>query len=313
MTLAVAWIRTLRNGTELVFASDSRLCGAGDVDHCQKVFTLPREDCCISFAGSTAIAYPFILQLQNTIIDNKKTFDRAVDINVLKGFVIGLLNRFIRNHEDTVEENFEDELTDTSFLFGGWSWKRSKYYLWKISYERRNRKYIAHGTGIRKMYGLTRPHVVPIACVGDYQVEFLTQLGQKIEDKLLTSRAKPQPVGLDYEPLCVPAEMLKDETYVNRRGELKGLIAGVPQVAKVYPYLRTMNYAVEWDDGPRFVYVLKGRVISNRETLSGYGINPFTGEINRPNKGPPDDYLEFVTERDGRNEEVAIAVPDLPP
>ena len=80
MTLSIAWVRQSGTAHELVFASDSRLSGGGNVDHCQKVFSLPREDCCIAFAGSTMIAYPFILQLENTIIDYKKAFDGEIEI-----------------------------------------------------------------------------------------------------------------------------------------------------------------------------------------------------------------------------------------
>jgi hypothetical protein len=59
MTLAIAWIRAVGANTELVFASDSRLTGGRNIDHFQKVFSLPREDRCIAFSGSTSIAYPF--------------------------------------------------------------------------------------------------------------------------------------------------------------------------------------------------------------------------------------------------------------
>jgi ATP-dependent protease HslVU (ClpYQ) peptidase subunit len=85
MTLSIAWVRKIGPTPELIFASDSRLTGGGNVDHCQKVFSLPREDCCISFAGSTFIAYPVIMQLQNTIVEYKKLLDRAMDVDSLKG------------------------------------------------------------------------------------------------------------------------------------------------------------------------------------------------------------------------------------
>lgn len=47
------------------------------MDHCQKVFTLPREDCCIAFAESTTIAYPFL-----------RTVSFAVELNVGPKFVL---------------------------------------------------------------------------------------------------------------------------------------------------------------------------------------------------------------------------------
>lgn len=119
MTLSIAWVRQSGTAHELIFASDSRLSGGGNVDHCQKVFAPPREDCCIAFAGSTMIAYPFILQLQNTIIEYKKVFDRAVDVTKMHGRIVSLLNRFIGNHEETIPGDFKDDLLGTTFLFGG--------------------------------------------------------------------------------------------------------------------------------------------------------------------------------------------------
>ena len=136
MTISVAWVRSLGNTNELIFASDSRLSGGGNVDQCQKVFPLPREDCCISFAGCTTIAYPFIAQLQNSIVEYKKFMDRIVDINKFKGRVLWLLNKFISSHEDVVDEYFERDLIQTSFIFGGRSWKNSQFCLWKIFYDK---------------------------------------------------------------------------------------------------------------------------------------------------------------------------------
>ena len=64
MTVAVAWVRTIRDCQELVFATDSRLSGDGrDFDCCPKVMALPRNDCGIAFAGYTGHAFPMMLQL----------------------------------------------------------------------------------------------------------------------------------------------------------------------------------------------------------------------------------------------------------
>ena len=64
MTVAVAWVRTIRDCEELVFVTDSRLSGDGcNFDACPKLLTLPRNDCLIAFAGYTGHAYPVIHQL----------------------------------------------------------------------------------------------------------------------------------------------------------------------------------------------------------------------------------------------------------
>jgi len=74
MTLCVAWIRQANNTEELVFATDSTLTGGEKWDHGVKLFELPRKDCLLSFAGSTARAYPLILNLVSSI-----SFDKQLD------------------------------------------------------------------------------------------------------------------------------------------------------------------------------------------------------------------------------------------
>jgi len=74
MTLCVAWIRQVNDMEELVFATDSTLTGGEKWDHGIKLFELPRKDCLLSFAGSTARAYPLILNLVSSI-----SFDKQLD------------------------------------------------------------------------------------------------------------------------------------------------------------------------------------------------------------------------------------------
>ncbi len=275
MTLSIAWVRKTGPTPELIFASDSRLTGGGNVDHCQKVFSLPREDCCISFAGQTFIAYPFILQLQNTILEYKKLLDRALDVNDLKGIVLALLNRFIRAHEGTDQDDFEGDLKTTSFLFGGWSWKQSRFYIWRLFYDAIQKRYVATG-----QWGAMEP-----ALIGDYQGHFARRLRYLLRHKIEEAHNTGAIVTLDYEPLMVLADMLTNAEYTDRKGELKGCIGGGPQVMKVYPFLRTLPYAVEWNDKGKFVYVLRGRVMQHYERFTVPAINPFKGLVQTPVKG----------------------------
>ncbi|HEY0112201.1 MAG TPA: hypothetical protein VGB59_03505 [Allosphingosinicella sp.] len=79
MTITLAWERRLASYSEIVFASDSRLSGGGNIDVCQKVFPLPREDAAIGFCGSTLIAYPIINQFISYVKNYKKNLDRALN------------------------------------------------------------------------------------------------------------------------------------------------------------------------------------------------------------------------------------------
>jgi len=72
MTITLAWERRLANYSEIIFCSDSRLTGGGNIDVCQKVFPLPREDGGIGFCGSTLIAYPIINQFISYVKNYKK-------------------------------------------------------------------------------------------------------------------------------------------------------------------------------------------------------------------------------------------------
>jgi hypothetical protein len=286
MTISIAWVRSQSNTPELVFASDSRLSGGGNIDHCQKVFPLPREDCCIAFAGSTAIAYPFIHQLQNTISDYKKVFDRAVDVTLLRGRVVGLLNRFVGAHVNYVAADLHDDLATTSFLFGGWSWRQARFYVWRIHYDQGAKKYVVASTGMSRALGMTDSNFAEIGIVGDYRGPLIQGLRTALEGKIEKLEGEG-PVRLNYEPLQVLAGMLANPEYTDRARELRGLIGGGPQVVKVYPFMRTMHYAVEWNDGKKPAFIIKGRAIADFEVIDALSINPATGIVARPrrNKG----------------------------
>jgi hypothetical protein len=289
MTLSIAWVRKTGLTPELIFASDSRLTGGSNVDHCQKVFSLPREDCCISFAGSTMIAYPFILQLQNTIVEYKRLLDRALDVHDLIGKVLALLNRFIGAHEEAVPDDFQADLLTTSFLFGGWSWKKSRFYIWRLFYDPAAKRYVASGPTVSHQFGRDQSDPVELAHIGDYRADFMRRLRYLLNDKIEEAQNAGATVTLNYEPLAALADMLVDPDYTDRKRELKGLIGGGPQVMKVYPYLRTLTYAVEWDHKGKFVYVLKGRVIAAYELFTVPGIDPFTGQVRKPVRGRDSD------------------------
>lgn len=92
MTLSIAWLRTVGSVEELVFASDSRLRSGEAWDCCPKILTLPRSDCLISFAGSTAYAYPLMLQMARAIEFYPASSDRRVDIAHLKGHTLRVFN-----------------------------------------------------------------------------------------------------------------------------------------------------------------------------------------------------------------------------
>lgn len=252
------------------------------MDQCQKVFALPREDCCIAFAGSTMIAYPFILQLGNAITQYQRSHDREVDIQRVKARVLSLLNFFIRSHEGFDKDDLENDLRETSFLFGGWSWGEARFFLWKISYRTDLGRYIASRVGNVRPGGTAKGRV---AAIGDHLPEFHAALRAQMVDEIKVSDAFARPLRLNYQPLAVLSGMLLQEKFTKRGKGHAGKIGGAPQVVVVYPFLRTKYFAVEWDMGEKFVYAIKGRIIADFEHFSGPGLNPFTGEKKLPVRG----------------------------
>lgn len=275
MTLSVAWIRKLVDGEELLFASDSRLTGGGHVDACQKIFSLPREDCAIAFCGHTFIAYPFIFQLQNMISEHKRTLDRAVDITELKGKITPLLNGFIASYKDPAGD-FSAELAETSFLFGGWSWRRSAFYLWSLEYVPQKAQYVTVDVS-QGQHFIEGGTALRFAAIGDYVEDFASTL-----TRIRIALGKAVSPALDYEPLQALASMLADKSYTDRVQGGKGAIGGAPQLTKVYPFLRTMHFGVRWFQEGELRTVMKGRVLGSFEIITTPIIDPLTLEVTLP-------------------------------
>lgn len=272
MTISLAWVRKLIDGEELLFASDSRLTGGGHVDSCQKIFPLPREDCAISFCGHTFIAYPFIFQLTNIISEYKRSLDRAIDITELKGKITPLLNAFVASHKDPAGD-FATELSETSFLFGGWSWRRSKFCLWILQYDRGTNKYVATDA-FEQTDGKPSPRY---AVIGDYIEDF-----RSTTEAIRASHGKAESVDLDYEPLQGLAAMLSDTSFTDRVKGGKGAIGGAPQLTKIYPFLRTVHFGVRWFHEGQERTAINGRILSSFEILTTPIIDPLTLTVTLP-------------------------------
>lgn len=131
MTITAAWVRTLRDCKELIVVSDSRLNGGKKMDCGQKVITLPRSDAFICFAGSTGGAYPLMHQVANAISTYEKSATRAQDIRVLKTHVLKVFEGLLcAVHSASGSEG----TPSADFLFGGYSWIRKQFMIWKIHY-----------------------------------------------------------------------------------------------------------------------------------------------------------------------------------
>ena len=96
---------TIALGPHLYMASDSRVRGGQYQDTCPKIFTLPRSDCAMCFAGDTASTYPMIIQVANAIGAHEPAVDRQLDISRVKDHILKVFTDFVSKIENAVETN----------------------------------------------------------------------------------------------------------------------------------------------------------------------------------------------------------------
>lgn len=90
VTLLVVYRRKVMNHYELVFGSDSRLGGGGNMDFAQKIFQLPRSDALFAFAGDTKYAYPLMMQLLRAVEDYPYSASRRPSTEAEGAYPAGL-------------------------------------------------------------------------------------------------------------------------------------------------------------------------------------------------------------------------------
>jgi hypothetical protein len=265
MTISIAWIRRAGPSNELLVASDSRLSSVGHVDICQKVFPLPRGDAFLAFSGDTIIAFPFLFQLQSAIEDYHQSTDRSQDVTTLHGRVLNLLNFYRNSWLDTDADEFERAMRTTRFLFGGWSWRYRRFFIYPIQYSKNYKQFSTpRNSKLRERFGM--PNDLMCICIGNYTDEFREQLAEIIRTRKLTY--------FGYEPLEVLCDMLGNAKFTDRRApkafsyrnDDPGAIGGAPQVIKLYEHANTLPIAIRWprDDG-NVITTLLGRPLIDWE------------------------------------------------
>ena len=226
MTITLAWERRLPSYSEIVFCSDSRLSGGGNIDVCQKVFPLPREDGAIGFCGSTLIAYPIINQFLSYIRNHKQSFDRALDGSELPRRFATLANQFLQSYIDAAD--LRSELRETSFIIGCFSVRLKRPVISHIRYDGGPRAYVAATPRFPSSRSKTLGRAGGFKMIGDLSHFYFDEL-MKVMDFDTAER-------FDMEPFTALSNMLSNVLYTNRRSELRGPIGGAPQLLKVYPF-----------------------------------------------------------------------------
>jgi len=288
MTLCVAWIRQVNDTEELVFATDSTLTGGEKWDHGVKLFELPRKDCLLSFAGSTARAYPLILNLVSSISFDKHLDSPATQIEEVLKHIADLFTDLIQKIVKEVDSEDIHELRGSArFLFGGWDWQRGLFRVWELFYSKE-----AEGFLFKEITDddtKTRFYTF----IGDAKQDDFSEQTKKRFQQLLIDEDKLDS-KLDMEPLKLLREIALDANIREVGGSL--------QIAKVYKSSRTEFFGITWpssDSPPHF----QGRKYSPTTKPPVRYLNPDTFEImemDLPNKIPLDDeemygvHIEFV-------------------
>lgn len=232
MTIASAWIRSNKDSQELVVASDSRLSCGNRMDCCQKVYMLPRADSFICFAGGTEWAFPMIHQVVSAISTSEKASTRALDITKLKTEILHIfesLRKFVHSGETQ---------PIAEFIFGGYSWMHKCFKIWRIFYQEGVRRFEA--APAKCFQGSQNVFVGDFDHVGNARKKLSALL------KLKKNRSSGEPTKLDWEPLEVIRDMLRE---VDNKSSLHktSSIGGALQVLKIYEYPNTVYFGVDWE------------------------------------------------------------------
>lgn len=279
-------MRTLRDCKELVVVSDSRLNGGKKMDCGQKVIMLPRSDAFICFAGSTGWAYPLMHQVANAISTYEKSASRAQDITELKTHVL----KVFEGLREAVHDAAGDEgIPSAEFLFGGYSWIRKEFMIWRIHFQiPRPRKLPKGAKAQAKLVAECSKFIAspakrckgqPFIFAGDK--EYVDKARDKLS-KLLKSRGKLSDqvadFKFDWEPFEVIRDMLREvqnDPYLFKNCD----IGGAPQVLKIYEHLSSRYLAIDWKPSPDAtntdLYVC-GRKVLGYETPTLWILNPDT-------------------------------------
>lgn len=268
MTIAASWVRKVNNCEELVFISDSRLCGGHRWDECPKLTTLPGNNCVLAFAGDTSYAYPMMMQIRQAMSGYRRIETRSMDITDINGHVLNHANHLMSTIYDLADPNY---VPDNEFIFGGYSWIDKKFYMWRYYYSQSEKKLIKDGSLNRILSNVEGRIVV----IGDKRDDFKKELRLLLREKYGPEINQMKGLHLDMEPFQALCRMLrkvsKDDT-----------IGGAPQMIKAYQYMNSCPVGVYWPkkDDVFSNRTLLGRKMFDYEDTEYWFIDPDTLKTN---------------------------------
>lgn len=281
MTIAASWVRRIKDCEELIFISDSRLCGGHRWDECPKLTTLPGNTCVLAFAGDTGYAYPMMMQIRQAMAGYTRIESRSMDISDINGHILNHANHLINSVYDLADPNFSP---DNEFIFGGYSWTEKKFKIWRYYYKKHDKSFAKDGKGHRILPNISGNIVV----IGDQKKEFKKQLIALLNEKYRNHDDNQKELTLDMEPFEVLCKMLQNS-------DLKDTIGGAPQMIKSYQYMNSRPVGVYWpkknDDFSN--RTLLGRRLFDYEDTQYWFIDPVTLRTNPCHKSKECDEVDI--------------------
>jgi hypothetical protein len=263
MTLVAAWVKHHKVGKELYIASDSRLSGGRFWDIGTKILDLGRGDAVIAFAGSTANAYPLMLQLQTAVKMHPKIRSRAYELTNLKGHVLRIFNSMWSSISNLPMGQDIPDPAEVKFILAGYSCKCQAFKIWTVYFHDHTNEFRFREASSHRKKGGGNKY---FAFIGDD-----ANLANERTYDLLRSRKRIEPAGMLMEPFEVLLEYIRDER--------KPYIGGCPQIFKVYNHLNTLPYNIYWPDRNSGTVAFGGRVLLPYERNEYLAIDPDSFEV----------------------------------
>ncbi len=261
MTLCAAWIRHLLTGDrELVFATDSCLSAGERWEAGVKLFELPRKDCFICFAGDTSRAYPMILNLIHSIEASPALKNPQTDLLDIMRHAEGLFTDLAQAIDLTGHSSpdYKTARSEAQFIFGGWRWQTSEFYVWRLAYD---------STPVKECFVAERCFLddsEPVCFIGDIQ---RSDLIQEIYQEVGVADIK-----LNMQPLQLLIRKIRDIS-PGTSG-----ISGAPQIGKVYRSGNSKLFGVMWQSSEGKPYFQSRPVLGIQNMVHHY-FDPDTCEL----------------------------------
>lgn len=303
MTISIAWIRSTREGEELLFVSDSRLGGDGTKFDCTpKLVQLPRTDCAIGFAGYSGHGYPMMQQLSLAIEAHGPLKDRALKLPILRTHALKIF--------DSMAEKIEPEVDglgnpEAEFILGGYNWSKKCFQFWRVYYVPGKKCYEAHPpffSTIREELGIlscirskrnarSRQNLGEILFAGDQAGAAKRRLSELVKTRLEENPGLKSSMKWDLEPFEVVRDMLRDPGRSDT-------IGGPPQLIRVFQYMKSAPVGVFWPEKMDGNATILGRPVLSYENVDFWILDPDSLEFTNMFYGQDREEIQIGSEMD---------------